>query len=232
MNSNRNTKKRNNNSKLRVRGYNQDPTNTITTVQSPRFGFINPRCMSTFKYVTSVTFTVATTVGAQHVFKANGMFDPDTTGTGHQPYGFDQMLNIYQRYCVLRTKYRLSFGPSSDRLLVGTIVASTVTTTVTDLATFSLAGESPHAQTKALSFGGGPPAVFRGTIATNSILGTTTQQMMADDLFQGTTTTDPTNLTVLTVFWYNPSAGSVTSNFMIEIEYEAMLFDPYLQNQS
>jgi hypothetical protein len=217
---------------VRNRGYNQDPTNAITTVQSPRFGFINPRCLSTFKYITVVNFTVATTVGAQHVFKANGMFDPDTTGSGHQPYGFDQMLNIYQRYCVLRTKYRVSFAPSNDRLMVGTIVASTVTTTVADLATFSLAAESPHAQTKAMSFAGGPPAVFTGSIATNAILGTTREQMIADDLFQGTTTTDPTNLTVLTVYWYNPSTGSVTSSFMIELEYEAMLFDPYLQNQS
>ncbi len=212
--------------------YNLDRTRSITTIQKPRFGFINPRCLSTFKYTTIVTFTVATTAGGQHVFKANGMFDPDTTGSGHQPYGFDQMLNIYQRYCVLRTKYKVSFSPSNDRLNVGTIVASTVTTSVTDLATYSLATESPHSQAKALAYNGGMPAVFTGNIATNAILGTTQNQMMSDDLFQGTTTTDPTNLTVLTVFWYNPSTTTVTASFMINLEYEAMLFDPYLQNQS
>ncbi len=198
----------------------------------PAYGPFEPRQEATLKYNENVTFTLATTVGGQYVFKLNGMFDPDTTGTGHQPYGFDQWLNIYQRYVVLSTKYTIQAGPSSDRLMVGAIAASTVTTTVANLATYNLAAESPHSIVKALSFGGGPPAVISNTIKTNVILGTTVSQMLADDLFQGTTTTDPSNLTVLTVFYYNPSAGSVTSSFNISLEYRAVFFDLYLQNQS
>ncbi len=228
----RNKNKRRNGKNNRGNAYNQASTKSITIVNNPRFGFISPRCKSTFKYSDVITFTLATTAGGQYVYKLNGMFDPDTTGTGHQPYGFDQMLNLYQRYCVIRTKYRIEAGPSSDRLLVGAVAASTVTTTVTNLATFDLAAESPHSTVKALSFGGGPPAVIQRSIATNTILGVTKSQMLADDLFQGTTSTDPTNLTVLTVFYYNPSAGSVTTSFQINLEYEAILFDPYLQNQS
>lgn len=215
-----------------ARGYRQSSNRSITTIQSPRNGFINPRCLSTFKYNQTISFTVASAAAGQNVFKLNGMFDPDTTGTGHQPYGFDQMLNIYQRYVVLRTRVIVSFSPSSDRLMVGITAASTVTTSVTDLATFSLAAESPHSQSKALSFGGGPPAVMRASYATNLLLGTTRTQMMADDLFQGTTSTDPTNLTVLTVYWYNAAGGSITSSVNVCLWYEAMLFDPYLQNQS
>jgi hypothetical protein len=229
-----NKRKRNARTKRRktTGGYRQASTNSITSVQNPRYGFINPRCLSTFKYNEVISFTVLTTVGGQYVFKLNGMFDPNTTGTGHQPYGFDQMMNIYQRYCVLRSRYKVAFSPSNDRINVGCIAASTVTTTVADAATYNLAAESPHSRTKALSFSGGPPANFFGSVSTNTLLGTTQSQMMADDLFQGTTTTDPTNLTVLTIFWYNPSSTSVTASFNVSIEYEAMLFDPYLQNQS
>lgn len=42
-----------------------------------------------------------TTVAIQwHDFAANGMYDPDITGVGHQPMGFDQLAAIYQRYRV------------------------------------------------------------------------------------------------------------------------------------
>ncbi len=39
-----------------------------------------------------------------YVFSANGLFDPNITGTGHQPYGFDQMIAYYQKAVVERSK--------------------------------------------------------------------------------------------------------------------------------
>lgn len=199
---------------------------------NPQFGFINPRCQSTFKYNEVIDISAATTVGAQYVFKLNGMFDPNTTGTGHQPYGFDQMLNIYQRYVVITSKYKIVVGNTNDRLFVGTIAASTVTATVTNAATFNLAAESPHSMVKSLNYNGGPPVTILKTVKSEVLLGVTRRQLLADDLFQGTTTTDPTNLTVLTIFWYNPSLVTVSTQANVTIEYTAVLFDPYLQNQS
>jgi len=56
------------------------------------------------RYYESVSFTASGTVGG-YVFSANGLFDPNITGTGHQPMGFDQMMLSYEHYCV--TKARL-----------------------------------------------------------------------------------------------------------------------------
>lgn len=39
---------------------------------------------------------------ATYVFRANSLFDPDYTSTGHQPYGFDQLTVMYNHYCVKR----------------------------------------------------------------------------------------------------------------------------------
>lgn len=43
------------------------------------------------------------TIG-NYVFAANGLYDPNTTGVGHQPYGFDQLMALYNEYTVLGAK--------------------------------------------------------------------------------------------------------------------------------
>lgn len=43
------------------------------------------------------------------VFSANGMYDPDITGTGHQPMGFDEYMNLYDHYTVVGSRARVDF---------------------------------------------------------------------------------------------------------------------------
>jgi hypothetical protein len=55
----------------------------------------------------STTFAGSTTAGAitsTQVFRANDLFDPDLTGTGHQPMGFDQMMTWYNHFAVISAK--------------------------------------------------------------------------------------------------------------------------------
>jgi len=49
---------------------------------------------------------ITSTVGAFAVYDyaANGLFDPDITGGGHQPYGFDQWTTFYSKLTVVRSK--------------------------------------------------------------------------------------------------------------------------------
>lgn len=46
---------------------------------------------------------------AAHVFAANGLYDPNITGGGHQPVGFDQMMDMYDHYVVTRSKIVVTF---------------------------------------------------------------------------------------------------------------------------
>lgn len=58
----------------------------------------------------SETFTLNPAVGslvAHHFFRCNGLYDPDATGTGHQPIGFDQITTMYNRYMVYKAKIKV-----------------------------------------------------------------------------------------------------------------------------
>lgn len=44
--------------------------------------------------------TLTSYTGSQYVFRLNSLYDPDLTGTGHQPYGFDQYAALFNRYKV------------------------------------------------------------------------------------------------------------------------------------
>ena len=48
-----------------------------------------------------------------HNFCANGMYDPDLTGTGHQPMGFDQWMTVYDHYTVLGSKCTARYIPNT-----------------------------------------------------------------------------------------------------------------------
>jgi len=47
-----------------------------------------------------------------HAFSCNSMFDPDNTGVGHQPMGFDEMAAIYGHYSVVGSKITVRCTPA------------------------------------------------------------------------------------------------------------------------
>lgn len=55
------------------------------------------------RYHTLITLDAGVGLIAQHQFRMNSAFDPDYTGTGHQPMLYDQYAALYNRYCVLKT---------------------------------------------------------------------------------------------------------------------------------
>lgn len=52
----------------------------------------------------AVTFTATSASPAVGVFTMNGLYDPNITGVGHQPIGFDQIMPMYDHYHVIASK--------------------------------------------------------------------------------------------------------------------------------
>ena len=60
---------------------------------------------ATLKYIS--TFSLTPGIGGlvdTHVLSINGLYDPDITGVGTQPFGFDQLMVFYDHYVVLNSR--------------------------------------------------------------------------------------------------------------------------------
>lgn len=110
MNAN-STRRRNRRNKNRAGGAptltKVDPTRTAL-LKTPLFPIVvKERCQL---YYERIGFSAPTSGNAvQYVFTANGMFDPNITGTGHQPMGFDQMMSLYNQYTVYHSAITVTF---------------------------------------------------------------------------------------------------------------------------
>ncbi|QBX89277.1 capsid protein [Apis mellifera virus-8] len=71
------------------------------------------KVMVRHKYVETFTLT-ATGIPSGYTFRANSMFDPNFTGTGHQPLYFDQYANLYNHYTVIGSKITFTFAAADN----------------------------------------------------------------------------------------------------------------------
>lgn len=89
------------------------------------------------RYVDVVTVNPGVGTTASHLFRANSIFDPDLTGTGHQPLGHDQWATFYAHYTVAKATISvraMSRGEdvAADNTLIG---VTTLTTTLLSAGT-------------------------------------------------------------------------------------------------
>lgn len=52
------------------------------------------------RYSDQITLNPTAGQTANYFFQANSIYDPDASGVGHQPYGHDNLQNIYKHYVV------------------------------------------------------------------------------------------------------------------------------------
>jgi hypothetical protein len=73
-------------------------------IGSVRPGFVLPERMDVaLRYSQEVPLHASAGVAVSYVFRANDLYDPDYTGTGHQPLGFDQLCLFYKRFFVTKS---------------------------------------------------------------------------------------------------------------------------------
>lgn len=59
------------------------------------------------KYNELFTINAGSGTSALHLFRANSVFDPNFTGVGHQPLGFDEWAAVYGKYRVIKSSCKI-----------------------------------------------------------------------------------------------------------------------------
>lgn len=186
------------------------------------FGFPSS-LVTTLRYADVYTLTSTTQAVAKQVFRMNSLFDPDFTGTGHQPYYFDQIAAIYGGYCVLGAKLKAIFSPITDAIAtaqpsgpmcIGILGEPNGTTS----STLSTLLETSGAVSTLL---GGPNGGSNvKTLYTTYSPGKNLALGDEDDTVQATVSANPSQVWFATVFMAETGLGTPTScNVKVEIEF-------------
>jgi len=197
--------------------------------------FIAQSVSTRLKYTES--FTVAGALGAMtnQVFRLNSLYDPDFTGGGHQPMGFDQLAGLYNRYRVDKVNVRCTFHKNSEAQVTG--IALRASNATTNISTpFSALQEQQFVKWSTLSAstaGSKTQVTLRGTYLPHMIAGVTPAKYKIDDTFSALATDNPSEIIVLHVSTADVMASTAHSTiFTLEMDFYATFYDPHLVAQS
>lgn len=173
------------------------------------------------KYAETVNVAIGVSGLGSYLYSCNGMYDPNITGTGHQPMYFDQWSAMYNHYTVLKSTMKV------------TVVANTTGATIFSLGqdddtTINAANsytiwERPGYQTKVVN----APVEPSGTSLwskwdAKKVFGADPQ---SDPALQGSATSNPTEQTFYVIYF--DTLPSTTVTVLVEIWYD-VVWDEYV----
>lgn len=181
------------------------------------------------KYVQQISLDPAAGSFSDHTFRANDCFDPDFSGAGHQPRGFDQWMANYSKFVVVGSKMTVKASTNSTGSIDTVIAVRTNTLSTSPGSTIDFLEDRKN-RYKILA----PNASEGLTLSTNYSHKTWLRSKpLTDDTAHGNSTGSPTNLVYFQVL-----AGAMDVNnpaqvdFVVEIDYLVCFFDPLLLPES
>ena len=209
----------------RKSNYRRRSYNPVSRQLLPKRRVVNMR------YAANFTLDPASGAVANHVFSANGMYDPDITNvvTGHQPLGFDQFVpTLYDHYTVIGSKVTVSFqndSGSGANTYYGGVRLSDDYNTISSLESilersrckWSAIALAEAASPKKIVMKCSPPKFLASA-----------KGALSNAQLRGTSAANPAEQ----AYWHvwcaasNPSADAATIPIVVTIEYIAVLTEP------
>jgi hypothetical protein len=178
-------------------------------------------------------------------YLANGMYQPLYGTVTHQPYGFDQLMNQYNHYTVLKSTCKVELMSAEhylDLIMVGSVYNEQGVVTAAHAAgtgvNFDAIREIPNTSkdvTVVIGEYGEDKRSFTMHCDILKQFGKTSQTIMGDSLLQGSATTNPTEDAYYSICIYQPhneSKSAVSFNIKTEIVYYAVFTEPKWFTQS
>lgn len=173
---------------------------------------------NTLKYTEAANLTL--TGGFKYVqYSANGMYNPNITGSGHQPMYFDQLMAIYDHYTVLRSRFKITPGVSGDQPYANTGVVY-IDDDVSVVSNLSQAIEMKTASKPRMwiPLAGSPPTIYKSWDAV-STFGPNPQ---AQDSLQGTASANPSEQSYFTYVHQDAGSQNLSFQCIVQIEYDVV----------
>jgi len=223
MTSSKKTQKRARKNKGGDIGIPRDPKYTSFQPQPP----VGQRMRTTLRY--SETYQRTGLAVYDYQFRLNSLFDPNYTGGGHQPKGFDQLAAFYQRYRVYNVRWEvLQWSTNSAMASHLVVVPTNSSTSYTDASDAIEATYAKHTITYMYQ-----PKKLAGVVGLAALNGKTHVAYASDDTTQALVSTNPSEVLNLHVF-SEALDGSTTLVLYqtVTLLYDVEFSDPVQLGQS
>lgn len=178
-------------------------------------------CMS-YNHDTAFTATAATPNDVK--FRLNSIYDPDLTGSGHQPQSHDQWALMYNRYRVDSCLVTIRTQSISTHGTMLCMLPNNSTSTITDIFQFM---ETPL--NKAKPIGTATAVTVTKHFDLKVLNGVSAQTYNSDDRFQSFFSASPTETLILHIgSWEIGAQGAVGISYNVTLKYYVTCYDPLM----
>lgn len=199
------------------------------------FGDQPSRKFARLKYVTNFATSGASSGNIElHEFRANGMYDVEVSLGGHQPYGFDQLMDMYSYFTVLSSRITFeSMANDTNLNLQWRMFCYTELGTPNSALTsggLNALMELPL-QSQGVAVLAGEHQEKNRTVSLSAYIprfaGKKPSDLVGDHDWQGTKTNDPSKVIYFGLVGFMPGlAAAPASAVKVTIEYNAVFTEP------
>lgn len=203
----------------------------------PILGGFPTRKTVRLRYATTVSLNPSSGNVVYHQLSCNSLFDPDYTGGGHQPRGFDQWMLAYNHYNVIGSKITATpVGPTVGMSTGNATVQYGITlapdgtfpwTTWIDLAESRFAGKGARRATHTAN-----SRTITKNFSAKKYFGASA--IVGAQQYQGTVATNPSEIANFQLWAANAEGSDDPQEtvFMVIVDYIAILTEPKYVAQS
>lgn len=172
------------------------------------------------RYRESLTFSQTSGSIGYNIYRGNSLFDPDLTGTGGQPYLYDQWSAFYNNYRVYGSKVRFDISGNGGGGFNGARFGLTPSTQSTVLSSVELYHETPRTKYRSMKMGA--VAVGQGSvvhyISTRKAVGLNNKAEFDND-FSATVGANPAQQWYWHVWCYTSDQNTIAANGNVILTY-------------
>lgn len=160
---------------------------------------------------------------ADQTWNMNSLFDPDRTGAGAQPAGFDQWAAFYNRYVVYKCAYEHTITNTTGGIGINISVLPVNGSTA---PTIQEAMANSFGSFGALT-NSGEPHHCRKVVDLAQFTGKSRAAYLADDQYSALTSASPAEILCMILRVQDQAGGTnFTGNVMTKLTFYAEFFDP------